>query len=226
MATIGNKTISQLTQGANLEATDVFPADKSRGDTVKYSMQQIENVVKKAIYDAATDLTGSIHYLAYNAGLEHGNLLKMDGRSVLVADYPELHNRIGYEWGGSGDSFSLPNHSDRFAGARSTQLNDNYLDDQIRRTTYTVNGTDLGNKTTSNNGDHYHGGILDHVGENKVYTVSSGPTWTTNGKTNNSGEHSHTTELGSHNHTVEIGTGLVTRPKTIAVWAYIQSRKF
>lgn len=41
-----------------------------------------------------------------------------DGRTVPTASYPELFAVIGYNFGGSGASFALPNFSDRFVKGR------------------------------------------------------------------------------------------------------------
>lgn len=41
------------------------------------------------------------------------NVLLCDGSTYLIADYPQLFDAIGYLYGGSGDSFSVPNLGSR-----------------------------------------------------------------------------------------------------------------
>lgn len=49
-------------------------------------------------------------------GADHLGWLVCDGRSLNVADWRALHNAIGYQFGGSGATFNLPNPAGRVLG--------------------------------------------------------------------------------------------------------------
>jgi microcystin-dependent protein len=51
---------------------------------------------------------------------DHMGWLKCDGRLVSVADFEFLFNVVGYSFGGSGDSFRLPNAAGRVPGVVGT----------------------------------------------------------------------------------------------------------
>jgi microcystin-dependent protein len=54
------------------------------------------------------------------------NYLLCDGASISTTDYPDLFNLIGYTYGGSGNTFNLPNFESRFPiGANSSNSNFN-----------------------------------------------------------------------------------------------------
>lgn len=60
---------------------------------------------------------------SFNPSKLYGGIWRAaNGDSLLVKDYKELFDRIGYTYGGSGDKFNLPNYSDIFVrGASSTR---------------------------------------------------------------------------------------------------------
>lgn len=49
-----------------------------------------------------------VPFVSTNTSVQYG-WLPCNGQSVLVVDYPELYNIIGYEYGGVGASFNVPN---------------------------------------------------------------------------------------------------------------------
>jgi len=54
------------------------------------------------------------------------NYLLCDGASISTTDYPDLFNLIGYTYGGSGNTFNLPNFESKFPiGANSSNSNFN-----------------------------------------------------------------------------------------------------
>jgi microcystin-dependent protein len=54
------------------------------------------------------------------------NYLLCDGASISTTDYPDLFNLIGYTYGGSGNTFNLPNFESKFPiGANSSNANGN-----------------------------------------------------------------------------------------------------
>jgi microcystin-dependent protein len=54
------------------------------------------------------------------------NYLLCDGASISTTDYPDLFNLIGYTYGGSGNTFNLPNFESKFPiGANSSNGNFN-----------------------------------------------------------------------------------------------------
>lgn len=60
------------------------------------------------------------------------------GQSIKVEDYPDLHDVIGYRYGGGGTNFNLPSFKDRFpAGSKNTS------------------NFELGVETGFQGGDHY-----------------------------------------------------------------------
>jgi microcystin-dependent protein len=56
---------------------------------------------------------------------DHMGWLKCDGRLVAVADFEFLFNVVGYSFGGSGDSFRLPNPAGRVPGIVGTGTDSN-----------------------------------------------------------------------------------------------------
>jgi len=54
------------------------------------------------------------------------NYLLCNGSSILTTDYPDLFNLIGYTYGGSGNTFNLPNFESKFPiGSNSSNSNFN-----------------------------------------------------------------------------------------------------
>lgn len=49
-------------------------------------------------------------------GADHLGWLVCDGRSLNVSEWRALHNAIGYQFGGSGNTFNLPNPAGRVLG--------------------------------------------------------------------------------------------------------------
>jgi hypothetical protein len=74
--------------------------------------------------------------------------LYCDGSSLAVADYPELHTAIGYNYGGSGANFNIPDMRGRFLRCHSTNP--------------AVNDPDYASRVRADGKvGHYVGGVLD-----------------------------------------------------------------
>ena len=67
--------------------------------------------------------------------------LLCDGRSVNSDDYPELFDAIGYTFGGSGSSFSVPNLENRFIrGTSSNRALGNPEEDRVKNHGHELEG--------------------------------------------------------------------------------------
>lgn len=127
------------------------------------------------------------------------------GQSLSKTTYPELHAAIGYTYGGSGDTFYLPNLQNRvpvakgsgsFAslgnvgGSQTVQLSEANLPGH----THTYSGT------TSENGSHTHGNPVAVVyggdaGNYRSLFATNSPFWNGNDPNN------ATAPAGTHSHT-------------------------
>lgn len=152
-------------------------------------------------------------------GVDHMGWLICDGRFLNVADWRALHNAIGYQFGGSGATFRLPNPAGRVLGAigSGSGLTPRTLGDSVGTETHTltiaempahkhgsvdVTGNTDGNGLTTINGAHNHGGSTGETGsapesETTAAGLYTGPVVA------GSGVHSHTISTdGNHIHTM------------------------
>jgi microcystin-dependent protein len=104
--------------------------------------------------------------------LDHLGWLKCDGRSLTVSEWRFLFNAIGYQFGGSGASFHLPNAAGRVNANVGTSTGNTWaLGDISGDETHTltieempahkhgsvdVSGNTNGNGNTTTNGAHIH----------------------------------------------------------------------
>lgn len=155
---------------------------------------------------------------------DHLGWLRCDGRSLTVADYYSLWRVIGYEFGGAGDTFLLPDARARVAGFVGTQADISgvsvpfSLGADVGEYTHTltiaeipahthgssnVSGNTNGDGYTTSNGLHNHTGTTDAAG----YAASNHSVFGGAGtdSADDTGSHSHTfttTSNGSHNHQI------------------------
>jgi microcystin-dependent protein len=90
-----------------------------------------------------------------------GRWMPCDGRTLATAAYPVLFGVIGYNFGGSGGAFNLPNMTGRVtvgSGAAAVGTTGGSANGVVVDHTHTISHT----HTTDPVGDHYHGGVSDH----------------------------------------------------------------
>ena len=143
--------------------------------------------------------------------------LMCTGQSLLVAEYPALHAAIGYQYGGSGLSFNIPNLQDRVPVGKGTETEFDTLGEtggskavsltvgQLPSHTHTTpDHSHSFSATTSSNGNHAHSpsgsnvdGFVAHMTALDGSQAAGIPT-TINGyivstrNTNTTGAHTHT----------------------------------
>jgi microcystin-dependent protein len=86
--------------------------------------------------------------LPYAGNTEPEGWLFCDGQSVSTATYPELFAALGYRYGGSGSSFSLPNLQDRYVIGAA---------DMSAALTNSVVGSNTANHSHTITANHTHG---------------------------------------------------------------------
>lgn len=111
--------------------------------------------------------------------------LYCDGSSYPVSEYPDLHDAIGYTWGGSGPNFNVPDGRDRYLQGAS---GDEALGDYFGNADHEVDllhDHDQGSLNTDFEYDHDHGsGTL-------AADSDGNHSHTTTGTTNTAGAHNH-----------------------------------
>lgn len=87
--------------------------------------------------------------------------LYCDGSSLATADYPELHAAIGYNYGGSGANFNIPDMRGRFLRCHSTNP--------------AVNDPDYASRVRADGKvGHYVGGVLNNAIQAHTHAVNEG----------------------------------------------------
>lgn len=138
-----------------------------------------------------------------SAGAVPTGFLEAKGQSLTTTDYPALFNALGYTWGGSGSSFTLPDFREKFVRGTGN-------------TNATAVGTTLGSDSitlTSNQmPSHSHAIEHNHVMNNHFHSIGHGH-GTANSTTGGDGNHSHNYNASSvnsndsnHNHNLNAGT--------------------
>jgi microcystin-dependent protein len=138
--------------------------------------------------------------------LDHMGWLKCDGRTVNVADFRLLFDVIGYTFGGSGATFTLPDFTGRVAGMAGKP----FPTIDASPTTYTKGQKD---------GEQQHRLNIDEMpshthGSNNVTGNTNG-----NGLTTLNGQHYHTGTTdsnGTHNHGGSTGAGGTSGSETVS----------
>ena len=138
-----------------------------------------------------------------SAGAVPTGFLEAKGQSLTTTDYPALFNALGYTWGGSGSSFTLPDFREKFVRGTGN-------------TNATAVGTTLGSDSvtlTSNQmPSHSHAIAHNHIMNNHAHSIGHGH-GTVNSTTGSDGNHSHNynassvnSDDSSHNHNLNAGT--------------------
>lgn len=161
-------------------------------------------------------------------GYDHIGWMKCDGRSLSVTNYNLLFQVIGYQFGGSGASFNLPNPAGGVVGVVgqrtatvSTTLHPPGQDVGTETHQLTIaempshnHGVAVAPQTSGNNQTssytHSHGGVTGETGsapesETVVGTVSA--VIHTNAIVAGSGTHSHSIASDTHAHTMNPAGG-------------------
>lgn len=160
-------------------------------------------------------------------GYDHIGWMKCDGRSLSVAQYNLLFQVLGYQFGGSGASFNLPNPSGgvvgvvgQRTGTVSTTLHPPGQDVGEEKHQLTIaempshnhgvagGGQTAGNNTTSSY-THNHGGVTGDTGsapesETVIATVIAA---NTTALVAGSNTHNHSIASDTHSHTMNAAGG-------------------
>lgn len=157
-------------------------------------------------------------------GYDHLGWMKCDGRSLSVAQYNLLYQVIGYQFGGSGAAFNLPNPAGGVVGIvgqrTGTSLYGPGADVGEEEHTLTIDempshnhgvaagGQGAGNDTTSSY-THNHGGVTGDAGsaaesETVVATVAAVHT---DALVAGANTHNHTIASDTHAHTMNAAGG-------------------
>jgi microcystin-dependent protein len=110
------------------------------------------------ILGSKKDYVGDIKFT--NRDDDHFGWLKCDGRSLNKNTYSDLFSIIGYSFGGSGNTFSLPNPNGRVLGSTGSGsgLTSRSMGDLSGSETHTLTESQMTEHThtLSNNGAHTH----------------------------------------------------------------------
>ena len=160
-------------------------------------------------------------------GYDHIGWLKCDGRSLSTSQYSLLFQVIGYQFGGSGSSFHLPNPAGGVVGVvgqRSTSVTTTLhpagseVGEEEHKLTIDEmpshnHGVAVGAQTSANNQTssytHDHGGVTGNEGsapesETVIATVIAA---NTTALVAGSNTHNHTIASDSHSHTMNPAGG-------------------
>lgn len=235
-------TISGLTLTASVDPSMQLPSDNTTGDTVKMTIAQLESYISSKVNANLPDYTGSIRFFALNTTTPPTvieNCLLVDGSAKSTTDFPELFDKIGYRYGGSGETFYLPPKG-RFIRCWDDTLGDIYTQDNVIKQT-TVTSTSAGGVTPTasfkgNAASHDHDYELsraydegtaangDFIGQGQNSYVRNGTTKIKPVSLTPSGSVT-VSAIPAHTHNATIGTGSETRPDAIIYYAYIQYKK-
>ena len=103
--------------------------------------------------------TGVFKYSIRNT--DHGAWMICNGRALNVNNYPELFALIGYSFGGTGNTFNIPDSRNKVAGVlgQGIGLTNRTLGQNVGSETYTLNTSEIPN----------HGHLMTDLGHSHTY---------------------------------------------------------
>jgi microcystin-dependent protein len=186
--------------GASHESADTDTSDQAIHHTLGSGRFQAAPGNRFAAVAAqVVELIGEVKLWILNTPPEH--FLVCDGQALDTTTYAELFAVIGYNFGGSGSSFNLPDARFRFLmGAVGGAIG-------------TSDGQIPALRPALRDHLHNHGGGSGSVGGGTVYTsVNTHGHGINSAATFNGGSHSHVTaQAGAHSHSTGAPTTTVTR---------------
>lgn len=191
--------------------------------------QEIKKIIEKEVSNHFP--VGMI--FAFPAEYIPENFLPCEGQELSKKQYPILFALIGNSFGGSGNTFCLPDLQGQFIRGLDREGNLDITDDgDIRKIGSIQNDAMQGHKhiggETNQNGSHKHeyydSSKTIHFGTNTFSDNESATLWqnSTSGATNNtaySGSHSHTYVIGSVSNDTygKVRVASETRPTNVAL---------
>ena len=199
-ATGDAKTIFKTTKPGSGEGGEDDIANSDGGVDFKGSIVVREKCIAKEFIGDGLGKPGSIIMWAGNTGNIPKGYLLCNGATLNTSSYNKLFKAIGYQWGGGGSNFRIPDLRDKFVVAAGSS--------------YSVGQTGGANNVTLNVNNipsHNHGQTDDKTynhGHNIGVTVNNGNA--NHGhpaNSNNEGQHRHpanTGDGGAHGHSLDI----------------------
>lgn len=233
-------TISELELTPEIADTLQLPADDATGNTVKFTVSQLQEFITKATQDLLPDDTGQIKLFAFptdNIPDSFDNYSLADGGELVRNDNAELFAKIGTAWGeGDGSTtFNKPNALDRFPRAYSDTIGAGvyYQDNATAANGLKFTGTAV-TPTASFSGSalpgHTHTVATMEAyasGSTYISTRQAGGTEATKATSSvSAGTPSGTVTVGAITPAGTISGDAETRPKAIILVPYVQVRKF
>ncbi len=207
---------------------------------IKEQMQTDDGVGTEGYIRFLNDLRGGVHKIVTDvnaqrkakagqifdfAGIEAPiGALPCNGQLLLIADYQELYDVIGFTWGGSGDSFNIPNQEVDGVGAFRRGLSaasvvGEFIDESVGTHNHHIT-IDLPSDWTGANSGHTHsyevyepfdGYVQQYIGGEPSFQIQNN-TPTTRDVSEES-EHTHPVDIDSYETDTDDNTGTETRPK-------------
>jgi microcystin-dependent protein len=127
---------------------------------------------KHKILGVDKNVVGDIKYSARND--DHVGWLKCDGRSLNTTTYSALFSVIGYSFGGSGTSFSLPNPAGRVLGVKGdiSGLTNFSTGDLCGSETHTLTESQMPEHTHTVNASGSHTHSITDPGHTHTYGIN------------------------------------------------------
>ena len=221
-----SKTIFNVTKPGSGEGGEDDIANSDGGVDIKGSLVVREKCIAKEFIGDGLGKPGSIIMWGGNSSNVPKGYILCNGATLNRNSYNKLFKAIGYQWGGSGDNFRIPDLRDRFivgadasytvgqtGGSNTVTITESQLPGHVHSINNDSN-THRHNATTNvanGNADHSHNAGSEGNGAHK-HTASSGPGGRHDHtlRINNAGSHRHTGETdngGAHNHEYQNNTG-------------------
>ena len=142
-----------------------------------------DTTTREVVYQPNPVIVGDIKFSVQSG--DHNNWLLCDGRSLSTTTYAKLFALVGYNFGGSGASFNLPDSRSRVLGAtgQGAGLSNRTMGQAVGAETHTL--------TTNEMPSHNHTGTTDPAGW-AANTINLAVSATTDSCADNTGSHTHT----------------------------------